>query len=208
MKNIRVFYRKAGRLKYISHLDMNRVFSRMLRRTDVPVWYTEGFNPHLRTNFALPLSLGFESDWEVVDIRVDDDNYLPEDMLLSLQAVQPEGLDFFAAAEPVMKVGDIGWADFDVYMQLPNGAEDFFAQPVIEVEKKTKKGGVKTVDIKPLIKAYSCDDGVLHLTLAAGNDNLNPTLVISAMSAYVGEQLKTEKIVRRMFYNLSGEKFV
>ena len=62
-------------MRFISHLDMTRFMSRTIRRAELPVWYTEGFNPHLYMTFALPLSLGFESDYEVVDIRLLDDNY-------------------------------------------------------------------------------------------------------------------------------------
>ena len=75
MKNVRLFYSKTGRLKFISHLDMTRFMSRIITRSKIPVWYTEGFNQHVYMNFALPLSLGFESVYEVVDFRLNDDGY-------------------------------------------------------------------------------------------------------------------------------------
>ncbi len=62
MKNVRVFYSKKGRMKFISHLDMNRFMTRMILKSGLPVWYTEGFNPRPYLTFALPLSLGFESE--------------------------------------------------------------------------------------------------------------------------------------------------
>ena len=70
MPNLRVFYEKTGRAKYISHLDINRCMQRALRRAEIPVWYTEGFNPHPYTTFALPLSLGYESLCETMDLRI------------------------------------------------------------------------------------------------------------------------------------------
>ena len=66
----RVFYSKTGRLKYISHLDVNRLMQRALKRSGLPVWYTEGFNPHIYITFALPLALGLESFYEVMDFRL------------------------------------------------------------------------------------------------------------------------------------------
>lgn len=59
-------------MKYISHLDLNRCMARALRRSGVPVWYTQGFTPHPYVTFALPLSLGHESVCEVMDFRLLD----------------------------------------------------------------------------------------------------------------------------------------
>ena len=57
-RDLRLFYTKTGSAKYISHLDVMRAFQRAFRRSKIPVWYTEGFHPHLYLTFALPLSLG------------------------------------------------------------------------------------------------------------------------------------------------------
>ena len=75
LKSVRLFYTKHGRMRFISHLDMTRFMARVIRRAELPVWYTEGFNPHLYMTFALPLSLGFESEYEAVDIRLLQDDY-------------------------------------------------------------------------------------------------------------------------------------
>ena len=58
-------------MKYISHLDVMRCMSRAVRRARLPLWYTEGFNPHPYMMFALPLSLGFSSQCESMDIRIE-----------------------------------------------------------------------------------------------------------------------------------------
>jgi len=67
---VRVFWKKEGRIKYISHLDINRCMARALKRSRLPVWHTLGFNPHIYTTFALPLALGYESECESVDFRL------------------------------------------------------------------------------------------------------------------------------------------
>ena len=67
MKTIRVLFHKTGRAIYISHLDLTRAMGRALARTQLPVWYTEGFHPHLYMTFALPLSLGVEGLCETMD---------------------------------------------------------------------------------------------------------------------------------------------
>ena len=208
MKNIRVFYQKTGRLKYISHLDMNRVFIRISRRSGMPIWYTEGFNPHPRINFALPLSLGFESTYEAVDIRIDDDNYSNDEAFERLKAVMPDELKVVKVADPVMKTGDIAFARFEISLDLPDNADTFFEQGEIFMEKKTKKGGVKIVDIRPMINSYEISGNKLTLVLSAGTDNLNPSLVIDAMRRHFDREIKVNSVTRTMLYNKEMEKFI
>ena len=74
MKNVRIFYRKKGRMKFVSHLDMNRFMSRIINKAKVPVWFTEGFNRHLYLNLAVPLSLGYEGLYEGMDVKTEDEN--------------------------------------------------------------------------------------------------------------------------------------
>ena len=57
MIDVRTVFEKKGRAKYISHLDLNRFMMRAFRRSGLPIWYTEGFNPHPYATFALALSL-------------------------------------------------------------------------------------------------------------------------------------------------------
>ena len=90
LKSVRLFYTKHGRMRFISHLDMTRFMARVIRRAELPVWYTEGFNPHLYMTFALPLSLGFESEYEAVDIRLLQDDYDLSILCDKLNAVCPE----------------------------------------------------------------------------------------------------------------------
>ena len=73
MKSVRIFYTKLGRMKFVSHLDMNRLMIRVIRKSGIPVWYTEGFNPHPYYSFALALSLGFESSCEILDFNLNEE---------------------------------------------------------------------------------------------------------------------------------------
>ena len=63
MEPIRVFYRKTDTAKYISHLDINRCFQRAMKRAGIPLWFTEGFNPHAYLTFPLPLALACANVW-------------------------------------------------------------------------------------------------------------------------------------------------
>ena len=72
--NVRLKFRKTGNRQYISHLDLQRTFNRVLVRSCIPVWYTKGFNPHIKLVFSTPLSVGTQSVCEYLDIRVDTQN--------------------------------------------------------------------------------------------------------------------------------------
>ena len=110
---VRVFYRKLGRIKYISHLDLVRCVSRCLKRSGLPVWHTLGFNPHIYVTFALPLALGYESECESMDFRLVQ--ALPLQQVVDrLNQVFPQGLEAYHAAPVVQKPEAIAWAEYEI----------------------------------------------------------------------------------------------
>ena len=82
---------EKGRAAYLSHLDMQRTLQRSLRRADMPLQYSQGFNPHPLMAFAGALSTGFESEREWFDVRLDGE-IAPADFEARLNAVLPEGM--------------------------------------------------------------------------------------------------------------------
>ena len=68
IQRLRVKFGRGRKLKYISHLDLMRLWERGLRRAGVPVAYSEGFNPRPRLSFASPLAVGTTSESELLDI--------------------------------------------------------------------------------------------------------------------------------------------
>lgn len=195
MMNVRVFYTKTGRARFISHLDMMRFMTRALKRSGLPVWYTEGFNRHIYTTFALPLSLGFESHCEFMDFRLLPDQFDMKELADRLNACLTPDIRVTAAAPVGMDPKVITWADFRITFLgcgdeagLEEAFRRFCAQPEILVEKKTKRS-VSTVDIAPLmqlLETTSFADGArADLRLAAGNTmNINPNLVLQAFWEY------------------------
>lgn len=199
-------------MKFVSHLDMNRFMSRCIKKAGIPIWYTEGFHPHPYIAFALPLSLGFESDYEIIDLRLVDDSYPLEQVVEKLNAVFPEYVKAFAAAEPITKVGKIGFADFlitfnDNSVNLDE-LENFLKSESIIVSKRTKKGTFKEIDIAPKIKSYSINENSLKITLPAGsNDNLNPELVLGEFFENHSSVYSTYRITRTMVYDIDMNIF-
>ena len=95
MKSVRIWFKKSGLAVYISHLDMNRCMTRAVRRAEIPLWYTEGFNPHPYMTFLMPLPLGQAGLREPLDIRIEED--MPfEEIKSRLNSVMPEGIEIVA----------------------------------------------------------------------------------------------------------------
>lgn len=188
---LRAVFGKSGRAKYISHLDLNRCMLRVFRRSKLPVWYTEGFNPHPYYSFALALSLGFESDCEIMDFNITDDSISMEEIRDSLNAVMPEGMRIISVAPQHKKITAITKAEysFSLVSENTDGLKSeisrFMELPEILIEKRTKKG-VKTVDLKPDIEIVKCVDSGnsvdMEIRLPAGTQtNYNPALFIDAL---------------------------
>lgn len=215
MQNVRLLYEKTGRLRFVSHLDMNRFMIRMLRLSGLPIWYTEGFHPHPYVTFALPLSLGFESRYEVMDFRLTQE-VDPASALASLNRVFPpevRGFDLFA---PEKKPGEIAFAQFEIRFCAPAGWEQtldaFLRRPELIAEKKTKKGETVRLNLAPKLHSVSVAredaDVLLRLTLpAGGTDNLNPTLLLSLCEQETGAPLPPYTVCRTLLLDRAGQPF-
>ena len=200
-------------MKFVSHLDMTRVMSRLIKKSGIPVWYTEGFNRHIYMNFAVPLSLGFESVSEIMDIRLNDDSYSNCDTLNALKAVCPPDIEFFAVTEPVKPTKEIGFSEYvlsldEISDDTKNTLESFFARDSVLCQKTGKKGKVKEIDIIPKLRSYAINDNELKLVLVAGSeDNLNPTLVMDTFFEQTGTQPIYYTVKRTAILDKSGESF-
>ena len=103
MRSVRIWFTKKDTAKYISHLDLTRCLIRAFRRTDIPLWYTEGFNPHPHLVFGLSLPLGVEGENEILDIRLDDESYPDERVISELNRVTVPGIEFLKIDAPFQK---------------------------------------------------------------------------------------------------------
>lgn len=178
-------YEKTGRAKYISHLDFVRTAGRALRRAGLPVSYSEGFNPHPILGFALPLSVGYTSECELMELRLDEDIPAAE-VLRRLNAAAPEGIRFLSAHEGKSRMKKLRYALYRVTPErMPADAAAFMAEEKLIVEKKTKSG-IKDTDIRPDIKEIRLCGGHMDMVLSAGSDrNLKPDVVMRAMNKYI-----------------------
>ncbi len=188
---------------------MNRFMSRLLTKAKIPVWYTEGFNQHIYMNFAVPLSLGFEGDYEILDIRIIDPNFSDADCLNALKAVANEDIVFVKVASPWSNMKEIAFAEFLLeFDQIPTGIEEFLSRESIICLKKGKKGKFKEIDLIPKIKSFEVKDNTLKLVLNSGcEDNLNPTLVIDTFFEQTDKEKVYYTVKRTAILDKSGRLF-
>lgn len=213
MIKIRAIFEKCGRAKYISHLDLNRCMQRAFKRSGIPIWYTEGFNPHIYINFALPLSLGYESKAEIMDFNIMEEMSF-EEIMDKLNGAMPEGMKVTKVYTPTTKQLEIKYSDFKVTFDkcVKSDFERFISQEKINTIKKTKRGE-KEIDLKPDIKVLSCEetDGntVLNLRLPAGNDkNINPSLITDLLLPQCSEKTGILSVERTAVLNADEKEFV
>lgn len=168
----RLQYEKKDYCRYISHLDLIRIFERVCRRADIPLSFSQGFNPHPRLSFGPPLSLGFSSEAEYLDMEIDAayDKNLAE----SMNAFLPKGLKILARKEIKSKVQSLSAAinQSEYLVSLPQKAPmaDSFEGALrqlldaenIDIERKVK-GKLKTINIRPYIESIITENNRLHI---------------------------------------------
>lgn len=223
MRAVRLNFSKTGRAIYISHLDINRMMTRAVKRARLPMWYTEGFNPHPYLTFALPLSLGQSSDCEYMDIRIEGE-ITNDEIKDRLNAVLPEGVKILSVSEPVHDAKEIEKALYFVKLIFAeNEAAALFAEKARELaegeellaEKSGKKGHrkimkqINLIDFIYDIKFTTAENIVnIQCVLAAGNtNNLNPTLLVETLEKALCVEHEMKYIVRRKLITKNNETF-
>ncbi|MBQ1243752.1 MAG: DUF2344 domain-containing protein [Clostridia bacterium] len=219
MRCVRIWFKKMGMSRYVSHLDLMRAMTRTVRRAKLPLWYTEGFNPHPYMTFALPLSLGMESLCESMDVRIEGD-ITNEGIFDLLKGAMPPGIELTAVTDPVHDPKVIALGEFDILFDADKKAEalaavikDMLSQDSLIVQKLGKKGRhkvLKDIDLMEHIKEYSV--GVmgervkLSVTLPAGSTtNINPSLL--ADEIVKNNEGASYTLVRKQLMLENGEKF-
>ena len=172
-------FQKDKEISYISHLDVQRTLQRAFRRADLPLSYTNGFNPHPKLSFATALATGFSSSGEWIDLELDSD-LDPQEFLKRVNAVLPSGLHFHTAFEADGSIDTLSKilsaATYALQLfphtpvsieQLRDALDSLLSEQEIIVQKKTK-GGIKPTNIRPeIIEAFVTEtpDSILQIEL-------------------------------------------
>ena len=181
-----VFERK-GALSYIGHLDLKAVFERALRRAELPLLYTQGFNPRPMLVFALPLGVGLDTEGDYFDVSMEVP-VEPEEYIRRINEELPGGLRVLSAVsidEPknsLMSV--VTCASYRIEAPgITDAVLKVFGQESVETMKKSKGREIK-VDIRPLLikpLTSSTPDAAEYMCYAGSQQNLRPDVLLKAL---------------------------
>ena len=160
MQRLRLTYRRADAVKYITHLDIMRYWERAFRRAHLPLAVSQGFHPHPRISLAAPLPVGVTSDAELMDVYLDEP-VRPEEVQARLTAQMAAGFEVLTT-EPVAEElpslqSLVRYAEYLVTVEtsLPQEAIEratrvLLAKPELPW-KHVRDGEERTYDLRPLI---------------------------------------------------------
>lgn len=193
---VRLRFVKRGSLAYIAHLDLVRTLTKAIARAGIPVRYSEGFNPHPRLSFAVAMSIGLESDCELLDIRLVKE-VDPSLLLAAFNATLTEELQATEAYLPQSKFTDIAYSSYRMEIvtagateALAKEAERLLTEGPVVVFKRSKSGD-KDTDISGGIKEATlrCEAGTLILDTVLAADNagfINPEYLVTFLKERLG----------------------
>ncbi len=214
MYRLRIKYHKEHHLRFIAHLEMLRLMERVFRRMNLPLHYTQGFNPHPRISFASPLSVGVESVAELLDVELTEKMPV-EEVLAKAHGALPKGLIFETAKYVEDKrslMSLVTWAEYTVFLncfieewRMKEIIAQVMAMEILMVEKKGGKSDGKTVNIRSQISEISLIESeqgaALKMILANGSGgSLKPELLVQTLGKLGNAELCIEKVVRTNLY--------
>lgn len=207
MRTVRIWFEKKGVLRFVSHLDTMRCMTRAVRRAGIPLWYTEGFNPHPYLNFPAPMPLGVAGLREPMDIRIEGD-MTDGEIVERLNAQLPPQMKTVGITQPVNKPAALKYAKYLIELESQTGLADKIKEALssgsLTCEKPGKVNGrksVKTVDISAGLKAYDVRENdniiIIDVTLPCSNEsNINPINLMTAIKTYLSEEILPVSMTR------------
>ena len=188
-------FEKMGRMSWFSHLDLQNTMQRALRRAQLPVAYSQGFNPHVLTSFATALSVGCQSRGEVMEVEMAGE-ISPEEFAEKLNACLPDGLKVRRCAlvpdsAPAL-MAKVAEARYDITApnaDLTQAVEAFLKAEEVMVEKRSKTK-TRLVNIRPMVHEITCafDGKDSRLSMVLEQTNANALKVELVMQALAPEQ--------------------
>jgi radical SAM-linked protein len=186
---IRLRFSKTGMVKYVSHLEQIEVLRRAARRSGLPVAYTAGFSPQVKSSYGPPLSVGHESLCEYMELYFTE-KVNAEEVIEKFALNLPYGFSIldakrvplnFPSIDILANVAEFLIENADIAQEK---IDNFINQSSIIVEK-SKKGKIIEIDAKPLIKKIQNIEGSLIMQLRFGS----------------GKTVKPEMILKKLLEN-------
>jgi len=213
----RMLFEKTGDSVWISHLDLMRVFQRAFRRAGLLLKHSQGFTPRAIVSIALPLSVGMESQCELLDFELEDGS-VPEAEVIN--AKLPAGIRVLSVYQEERKIKEL--THLRAYLRLtydngvPEDAQEgirgLFSRESLIMEKHSRKGRTET-DILPMLCEFeitqtNANTLEWNVLVCAQNPSLNPQLLVSALEIYAPQWKPDGTYIKRMeIYDAAGNVF-
>ncbi len=201
----RMKFEKREEVKYIGHLDTMRTFTRCIKKTNLPIKFSSGFNPRVQLAFALPLAVGVTSECEFFDLELNGDVDC-EEVIKELNSNFPEGFkvltcEKYEKVKGLMSLVEKATYEIMLFFTNDKNIEDAlkdlneaFSKDEIFITKQGKSGKDEELDIKPLIinvtikqESFNSIKITCHC-LAGSKNNLNPNYIVQACKNVIGEE--------------------
>ncbi|MBQ9988371.1 MAG: DUF2344 domain-containing protein [Clostridia bacterium] len=187
---ILVKFSRSGALCMISHLDLLRTVQRSLRRAELPILYSQGFNPHPILSFAQAMGVGLETEGDYFAVGMED-TFDPAQFCERFNACAPSDLMAIAARKMANKERDPMARVQAARYRLVSDNEQALVQAAKALFKKTEypytrktKSGERESDMRPMLLGLNTENGV-RITVTCGDTNLPPAVLAAAL-AHVG----------------------
>lgn len=200
-QNIRIRFSKRGDVRFVSHHDLMRLFERGLRRADLPVALSEGYNPRLRISFPMALSVGFSGLNEVADVGLRE--WLrPAELQTRLQAELPTGIEILSveptATHPSRQARELVYRVplLPGHCLREDKVQEFLAKQSVVVQR-AREGEVKEVALRQYVKAIRLDGDCLQMRLrCTESGTARPEEVMEALGCREGVDYSKGQIER------------
>ncbi len=221
MVTLRILYTKEKYMAFLGHLELMKLFERIFRFNKLPLSYSGGFSPIPKMTFASPLSVGYSSKCEIMEVQLDHE--VPIESILTMQF--PDGIKTVEANYVETKkslMASLSHSEFLIKVefkqpidQLPidEWISNFLQAGEVTFEKKAKNGNLRTLNVLEFIESlkivYKVDrDIILRAVLQTGSQgSLNPEKLVEVMCTYfkMTQEIETIRIERLMlFYSDEG----
>ena len=205
MNKYRLKFSKIGKIKYTGHLDLLKIFQRAVKRANLPISYSQGFNPHQIMSFAIPLPLGMESQAEYLDIQLDkhlENEYIKNELNKNM----PIGMEILniiklkegqKSAPSIVCIGE-----YEILLDTninKDNIQNFLNQKEINIERVSKKRGketIKIVNIKEDIFNIECThNNKIKVLISTGSaKNLKPDILVETIYKFLNLPYEKYKI--------------
>lgn len=222
-----VKFTKESEIKFVGHLDLMRTIQRTVKRSGLPVAYSEGFNPHVSLSLAQPLAVGVYSSGDYFDVRLLEDIDESE-VINAIQKAAPSGIKILDAVKifdrenkkAFKSMAVIGAAEYRIRMRyvdvstLEKEMKTLLESRSWKITKKSKSGE-REVDIKPMIKNidFKIEGNILEINAminCGSSENLSPELLAKYIKKHTSNcDLEAFTDIRRNeMYALRGNDII